>query len=161
VTQLEKNLTALGALVLVSGALGLYAYFGVMKTEEREAERKETSEKLFAAQSPGEKLPDGGTPAAPVFTSIVVKAKGEVTTLEKKGEEWWITAPLTAKTDKSAVDQLVSQLQSARVKATVEENPTDADLAKYGLDQPRFTVTAYAYLPDAKGEGTTEPSRRR
>jgi len=161
VTQLEKNLTALGALVLVSGALGLYAYFGVMKKEEREAERKETSEKLFAAQSPGEKLPDGGTPPAPVFTSIVVKAKGEVTTLEKKGEEWWITAPLTAKTDKSAVDQLVSQLQSARVKATVEENPTDADLGKYGLDQPRFTVTAYAYLPDAKGEGSTEPSRRR
>ena len=48
-TQLEKNLTALGALVVVSGALGLYAYFGVLKTEEREAQRKETSEKLFAA----------------------------------------------------------------------------------------------------------------
>lgn len=160
-TQLEKNLMALGALVVISGALGLYAYFGVMKTEEREAQRKETSEKLFAAQSPGEKLPDGGTPPAPVFTSIVVKAKGEVTALEKKGEEWWITAPLNAKADKSAVDQLVSQLQNARVKATVEENPTDADLAKYGLDQPRFTVTAYAYPPDAKGEGSTEPSRRR
>ncbi len=160
-TQLEKNAAALGALVVVSGALGLYAYFGVMKTEEREAQRKESSEKLFAAQSPREKLPDGGTPPAPVFTSIVVKAKGEVTALEKKGEEWWITAPLNAKADKSAVDQLVSQLQNARVKATVEENPSGADLAKYGLDQPRFTVTAYAYLPDAKGEGAAEPSRRR
>jgi hypothetical protein len=161
VTQLQKNLAALGALLGVVAGLGLYAYFGVMKTEEREAERKEQSEKLFAAHRPGEKSEDGGAPPAAVFTSIVVKGKGDQTTLEKKGSDWWITAPVSARADKSAVDQLVNQLQNTKVKSTIEENPTEADLAKYGLDQPRFTVTAYAYLPDAKGEGANDPSRRR
>ena len=160
-TQAQKNLAALGALALVSAGLGLYAYFGVMKTEERQARQKESAEKLFAPHRPDEKLADGGTPPAAVFTSMVVKAKGDVTTLEKKGEDWWITSPLTARADKSAVEQVVSQIQNARVKATVEENPTEADLTKYGLDQPRFTVTAYAYLPDAKGQGGEDPSRRR
>ncbi len=160
-TQLQKNLALLGGLVVLAGALGLYAYFGVMKNEEREAERKDVSEKLFSAHGPGEKLQDGGAPPAAVFTSIVVKAKGDSTTLEKKGNDWWVTAPLSAKGDKSAIDQLLNQLQSAKVKSTVEENPTEADLAKYGLDKPRFAVTAYAYVPDAKGEGANDPSRRR
>ncbi|HEX9507113.1 MAG TPA: DUF4340 domain-containing protein, partial [Myxococcales bacterium] len=160
-TQLQKNLAGLGVLVAVVAALGLYAYFGVMKTEEREAQRKEVSEKLFAPHGAADKLQDGGLPPAAVFTSIVVKAKGDVTTLEKKGNDWWITSPLNARADKSAVDQLISQLQNAKVKATIEENPTDADLTKYGLDRPRFTVTAYAYLPDGKDEGAQDPSRRR
>ncbi|HYR56932.1 MAG TPA: DUF4340 domain-containing protein, partial [Myxococcaceae bacterium] len=160
-TQLQKNLAGLGVLVAVVAALGLYAYFGVMKTEEREAQRKEVSEKLFAPHGAADKLQDGGLPPAAVFTSIVVKAKGDVTMLEKKGSDWWIASPLNARADKSAVDQLISQLQNARVKATIEENPSEADLTKYGLDQPRFTVTAYAYLPDGKDEGTQDPARRR
>jgi len=161
VTQLQKNLVVLGALLAVASALGLYAYFGVMKTEERETQRKEASEKLFVSNAPAEKLADGGAPPAPVFTSIVVKAKGDVTTVEKRGNDWWVTSPLTARADKADVDLLIAQIQNAKVKATIEENPTDADLAKYGLDKPRFTVTAYAYLPDSKGEGANDPSRRR
>jgi hypothetical protein len=161
VTQLQKNLALLGGLVVLAGALGLYAYLGVMKKEEREAERKQVSEKLFSAHSPGERSRDGGAPPEPVFTSIVVKAKGDSTTVEKKGDDWWVTAPLSAKADKSAVEQLLSHLQTGKVKSTVEENPTEADLAKYGLDKPSFTITAYAYMPDAKGEGANDPSRRR
>ena len=53
-TQLQKNLAGLGVLLAVVAALGLYAYFGVMKTEEREAQRKEASEKLFAPHGAGE-----------------------------------------------------------------------------------------------------------
>jgi hypothetical protein len=161
VNQLQKNLIALGVLVTAAAGLGLYAYFGVMKTEERETQRKDVSEKLFAAHAPGEKLPDGGAPPAAVFTSIVVRAKGDSTTLEKKGGDWWITAPVSARADRSAVEQLISHIETTKVKATVEENPSDADLAKYGLDKPRFTVTAYAYVPDANGEGANDPSRRR
>jgi hypothetical protein len=161
VTQLQKNLAVLGGLVAVVAALGLYAYFGVMKTEEREAQRKEVSEKLFAPQGEGGKLQDGGPLPAAVFTSIVVKAKGDLTTLEKKGDDWWISSPLNARAEKSAVDQLIGQLQNAKVKATIEENPTEADLTKYGLEKPRFAVTAYAYLPGAKDEGAPDPSRRR
>ena len=161
-TQLQKNLAGIGALLAVVAALGLYAYFGVMKTEEREAQRKEVSEKLFAPRGADEKSPDGGLPPAAVFTSIVVRAKGDTTALEKRGDDWWIASPLNARADKPAVDQLISQLQYAKVKATVEENPTDADLTRYGLAPPRFEVTAYAYLPDGKeGGGQGDPSRRR
>jgi len=161
VSQTQRNLVVLAALVVVAGALGLYAYFGVMKTEERETQRKETSEKLFSAYPPGQKAEDGGAPPAAVFTSIVVKAKGEATTLEKKGEDWAITSPLSARADRSAVEQIINQLQNGRFKSTVEENPSAADLSKYGLDQPKFTVTAYAYVPDSKGEGANDASRRR
>lgn len=159
--QAQKNLLALGALVAAAGGLGLYAFFGVMKTEERETQRKETSEKLFSAYPPGQKAEDGGAPPPAVFTSIVVKAKGDSTALEKRGEEWVITAPLSTRADRSAVEQIINQLQSAKFKSTVEENPSAADLGKYGLDQPKFTVTAHAYVPNAKGEGANDPARRR
>jgi hypothetical protein len=154
VNQRKKNLLTLLVLFGVAGGLGLYAYFGVMKPEERESQRKEAAEKLFAPDRADQKSADGGSLPSPVFTSLVVKAKGDSTTLEKKGGEWWISSPLSARADKFAVDGLVSQIQNAKFKATIEENPTDADLAKYGLDQPRFMVTAQAYLPDSKGEGS-------
>jgi hypothetical protein len=161
VKQRQKNLLTLLVLFGVAGGLGLYAYFGVMKPEERESQRKETAEKLFAPYRADQKSADGGSLPAPVFTSLVVKAKGDSTTLERRGEEWWITSPISARAEKFAVDGLVNQIQSAKFKATIEENPTDADLAKYGLDQPRFAVTAQAYLPDSKGDGSADPSRRR
>src|SRR5712692_8963296 len=120
-----------------------------MKTEERETLRKETSNKIFSAYQAGQKAEDGGAPPAAVFTSIFVKAKGDSTTVEKKGNDWSITSPLSARADQSAVEQIINQLQNAQFKSTVEEKPTAADLAKYGLDQPKFTVTAYAYVPDS------------
>jgi hypothetical protein len=163
VKQREKNLLVLLVLVGLAGGLGLYAYFGVMKPEERESQRKETAEKLFAPYRSDEKSADGGSPPTAVFTSVVVKAKGDSTTLEKKGDAWWITSPLSARADKFTAEGLIGQIQTAKFKATVEENPSDADLAKYGLDQPRFTVTARAYLPDARGEGegSADPSRQK
>ncbi len=149
----QKNLALLGVLVLLAGGLGLYAYFGVRKPEEREAQRKESAEKLFSAQAPEPKQkPDGGAPAEAEFTAINVRAKGETTTLEKRDSRWWVTSPVFSLADKLAVDQIVTQIKNTRFKSTVEENPSDADLAKYGLKDPSFTVNAYYSLPDGKAE---------
>ncbi len=157
--QTEKTLVTLLVLTVVTGGLGLYAYLGVMKPEEAEAERKEHSEKLFAAGSPGEKVEDGGTPS-PVFTHLTVKAKGTTATLERQADTWRLTSPVSARADSWVVESITTQLQSAKFKSTVEEAPTDADLERYGLKTPVFTVTAKAYVPDASGGGKEDPARQ-
>jgi hypothetical protein len=160
VKQTEKTLVTLLVLTAAVAGLGLYAYFGVMKPDEAEAERKEQAEKLFATGTPSEKPEDGGT-ITPVFTHLTVQAKGTTMTLEQQGDTWRITSPVSAKADKWAVESITHQLQSAKFKATVEEAPTDADLEKYGLKSPSFTVTAKAYVPDASGGGKDDPNRQR
>ncbi len=158
--QTTRTLLTLGALILVGGAFGLYAFFGVAKVDEAEAERKESTERVFAYAKPGEKSADGGALQFS-FTSITVKAKGETTTLEKRGDAWHITSPVQAKADKLTVDSITSQLQTAKFKAELEENPDEATLEKYGLKAPQFTVTAFGYVPEENGQGADDPSRRR
>ncbi|HYI01490.1 DUF4340 domain-containing protein [Hyalangium sp.] len=158
--QTQKTLIALLAATVATAGLGLYAYFGVKQPEEAQAARKEQSEKLFAPSAPGEKPDEGGTPA-PVFTQLTVKAQGVTATLEQQGDTWRLTAPVLAKADKWAVEGILSQLQSGKFKATVEEAPTDADLEKYGLKPPVFSVTAKAYVPEASGGGKEDPARQR
>jgi hypothetical protein len=161
VKQTQKSLLTLLAATAAAVGLGLYAYFGVKEPEKKEAVRKEQAEKLFATEAPGEKPAPGAATAAPVFTQLTVQAKGVTTTLERQGDTWRLTSPVSGKADKHAVESILSQLQSAKFKATVEEAPTDADLKKYGLQPPVFSVTAQAYLPDASGGGKDDPARQR
>lgn len=145
----QKSLVTLLGLMAAAGALGLYAYFGVMKADEAEQERKETSDKLFAARAPGEKSPDGGAPGAPVFTHLTLTAKGQTTVLEKGADgKWQITSPIQARADDAAVEAITRQLASAKMKAVIEENPTEQDLVRYGLKEPKFSVRAKAHLPE-------------
>ncbi|WP_224246263.1 DUF4340 domain-containing protein [Hyalangium gracile] len=158
--QTEKSLITLLAVTLAAGGLGLYAYFGVKKPEEAQVQRKEQSEKIFATSTPDEK-PGSASTAAPVFTQLTVQAQGVTATLERQGDTWRLTSPVSGKADKWVVDNITQQLQSAKFKATVEEAPTDADLEKYGLKTPVFSVTAKAYVPDASGGGKDDPARQR
>jgi Domain of unknown function (DUF4340) len=57
----------------------------------------------------------------------------------KAGGEWRVTAPVDARGDVSAIEGLISRLQSAQMKAIVNENATD--LAEYGLASPAAEVT--------------------
>ncbi|WP_338265063.1 DUF4340 domain-containing protein [Corallococcus caeni] len=126
----------------------------------RDAEKPPAPPKIFATE-PAEPR-RGATPdAAPVFTHLTVKARGATTELERTPEGWRLVSPVEAKADPYAVEALVQQLTSAKFKATVNASPSDADLKKYGLTSPAFTVTARAYLPDANGEGAEDPSRQR
>ncbi|HZH02986.1 MAG TPA: DUF4340 domain-containing protein, partial [Myxococcaceae bacterium] len=160
-TPQQKNLVTLGGLLVAVGGLGLYAYFGVMKPSETEIELKASDEKLFRAYAPGTQSEDGGEPADPVFTGLTLRTKGETTRLEKRRDGWWVVAPVQAKAEQFAVDTLTSQLRSGKFKRVVEEHPTDADLARYGLKAPAFSVSAQAYLPDPSGGDKDDPSRKR
>ncbi len=156
----QKNLVTLLAATLVAGGLGLYAYLGVMKPEEKEAQRKEAEQKVLAIPAPGERGSDGGTTAAPVFTWLSVELSQVKTVMELRDNTWRVTSPVSSLADQAQVDTLLRELSAAKFKATLEENPTDADLERYGLKPPRATVTARAYVPDAQGGGAEDPTRQ-
>ncbi len=157
----QKNLVSLLVFAAVAAGLGLYAYFGVMKPEQTEAERKAASDKLFATHAPGELGEDGGAPPAPYVTSMTVEAKGTTTVLERKGPRWVITSPVEAPADDTVVSLVLDQLLKGQVTATVSENPTEEELRRFGLQPPTFTVKAKAYVPDAQGGGASDPARQR
>ena len=130
----QKNLVSLLVGALVAGGLGLYAWLGVMKPAEQEEQRKEADSALFPV----------GAPEAPVVTSLTVEARRSKTVMELKDGVWRVTSPVSARADRRLVEGLVQQLVSAKFKATVEENPTDADLERYGLKPPKASVSARA-----------------
>ncbi|HZH76289.1 MAG TPA: DUF4340 domain-containing protein [Archangium sp.] len=157
----QKNLLSLLVGALVAGGLGLYAYFGVMKPEQKETQRKQADTALFAGQGAGEQGQDAGTAPGLVFTTLTVEARGSRTVMEVKDGVWRVTSPVSSRADRRLVEGLVKQLGSAKFRATVEENPTDADLERYALKPPLATVTVQAYVPDAQGGGADDPARQR
>src|SRR5262252_1219935 len=136
----SKNLwTLLGAAVVALG-VALYAWLGVMKGEEKEAERKRTAERLVQPIS----QPDGGTEQVR-YDRLVVKAKGDTTELVRQPDQAWvIIRPLKTAADVQTAEALVGALQYARIRATVEEKPSTEDLHRFGLDKPGIEVTASA-----------------
>lgn len=159
--QTQKNLVTLLLAAAAAVGLGLYAYFGVKAPEQKEAVRKEQAGKIFAPETPGQKPAQGATAPAAVFTQLTVQSKGVTVTMERQGTTWFLTSPVKGKADKPAVEGILAQLNAGKFKATVEEAPTDADLKKYGLQPPVFSVTAKAYVPDASGGGQDDPARQR
>jgi hypothetical protein len=62
--------------------------------------------------------------------------------LNRKNDQWRFTAPLDARADFSAVDGLVQQVFSAKMKSIVTATePSAADVKKFGLDKPQAVVT--------------------
>ncbi|MCC6332893.1 MAG: DUF4340 domain-containing protein [Myxococcales bacterium] len=143
-TQSAKTLMMMAVLLVLAGGVGLYAYYGVYEKDAAETKKKEHDARLFAPQRPGEQAPDGGSPPAD-FVRLTVAYKGENTTLEREpGKDWRLVSPVQAAADKLVLDALVSQLQTAKFKATLEDSPDPATLQKYGLDTPVFVVEAQA-----------------
>jgi hypothetical protein len=146
--QMQKTLATLVGLLVIAGGVGLYAWKSVYETDEKAARKKADDERLFALGS-DERGKDAGA-AKIEFRRVTVTAKDETTVLEREpGGPWRITAPVKAKVDALVVDGLVSQLQSARFKTTLEGEATDAELKTYGLDRPSFTVEAEAEVEGA------------
>jgi Domain of unknown function (DUF4340) len=111
-------------LLVVALGLGAYIYFVEFKREPDAAAAKD---KVFSVES--DKIQE-----------IQIRAAtGEATTLKKDGTTWQIVAPETLAADQTAVNSLVSTLQSLEVQRTVDENP--AAVAEFGLAPPRFTVS--------------------
>jgi hypothetical protein len=144
--QMQKTLVTLGGLLLVAAGVGLFAYKGVVQEDERAAKKKAMAERLFANDDT-ERKPDAGE-AKIDFRKVTVTAKGETTVLEKASPDaqWRITSPIDSKVDALVLDGVLSQLQSARFKTTLEGDATDAELKTYGLDVPSFSVEADAEI---------------
>ncbi len=143
-TQLRKNVLTMAVLAVLAGGAGLYAWFGVMKGEEAAEKRKAEESKLvsFGADA------STGAGSGSGLKRISLTAKGETTVLEKHDGEWKVVQPVVTGADKIAVDGLVTQLLTGKIKEALDEKPSPEDLRKYGLDQPRFEVIATIELPE-------------
>jgi hypothetical protein len=75
---------------------------------------------------------------------IEVTAGGKPLAVKKEGSEWTLTAPVQTKADFGAVEGLIGRLQTAQMKSIVANDPTPADLKKYGLEKPDITVNVNA-----------------
>ena len=73
--------------------------------------------------------------------SIEVSAPGLSVRLEKSEGEWALAAPIEARADLGVTDGLVGRLATGRMAAIEQETADADDLAAYGLDDPRLTVT--------------------
>ena len=145
-SQSAKTLVQLLALLAVAAGIGGYAYFGVFKKDEEIAKKQDHDLRLFAPQKFEERSADGGAPPAD-FTKLVVRYQGVTTQLVRgTGKEWWLTAPVKAKADRLVVDAILSQLQTAKFKATLEETPDAATLEAWGLTPGQFQVEASALV---------------
>lgn len=146
--QMQKTLVMLGGLLVIAGGVALFAWKGVYEKDEKAAQKKSADERLFATDAPDRR--DAGA-AQVEFRRVVVSTKDGTTVLERApGAPWKITAPVHSKVDPLVVDGLVSQLQTARFKTTLDGEATDAELKTYGLEQPGFTVEAEAEVDGEK-----------
>lgn len=72
--------------------------------------------------------------------AVEVSSDTNLMRFTKEGSDWKITTPRSMRADSSSVDGLLSRLQSLQLKSVEAENPSDADLKKYGLDKPQASL---------------------
>jgi len=129
----------LGAALLALG-LGLYAYFGVLRKDQKAAADKEAQAKLVTPVSQS----DGGVTLIR-YDRLVLMAHAETTELARLPDaSWVIIRPARARADPHVAEDLISTLQSLRLTRILDEQPTDEDLQRYALKPPRLSLTATA-----------------
>ncbi|MDP1824674.1 MAG: DUF4340 domain-containing protein [Archangium sp.] len=144
-SQSQKTLVQMLVLLAIAGGIGGYAWFGIYKKDAQTAKQQDHDLRLFAPQKLDERTPDGGSPPAE-FSRLTITYQGQTTVVERQGKEWWVTSPVKAKADRLVVDGALSQLQTSKFKATLEENPDQATLTKFGFDKPLLVVEATAQV---------------
>ncbi|MDB6152839.1 MAG: hypothetical protein JWL90_1292 [Chthoniobacteraceae bacterium] len=77
---------------------------------------------------------------AQVNKAVIKSAAGEIE-FEKKDEQWSLLKPLKARGDALKIGDLISQATTARVEKFL---PDSANLAAYGLQEPRGTISLFA-----------------
>jgi hypothetical protein len=125
-----RTRTAVATLALLAAAGGalVYAWYGVDRKGEAEAQDREKAGRIFAFE-----------PAQ--VRELAVEAKGGSTRLVQDAGGWRIPA-LGEQADRNAVGSLVERLAGLKRKAEVAAAPDDAALAGYGLSRPRVRVEA-------------------
>jgi hypothetical protein len=133
--QTTKTLLGLLILLAVAGAIGGAALW-TGKDEQKKAEAKEKSEKLFDFDKARAK-------------ELRLWKEGQVVARLTKGEKSWkLVEPVQADGDDTAVDSLLGTLSNLRQKKDLEG---EKDLKSFGLDRPKVEVTVK--LDDGKDQG--------
>ncbi|MBI3029874.1 MAG: DUF4340 domain-containing protein [Candidatus Rokubacteria bacterium] len=65
---------------------------------------------------------------------LIAKRKADTVHVKREGVDWVLLAPVKSRADRSAVDDLVTNLVTARVDREIDPKP--AGLADFGLDAP-------------------------
>ena len=71
---------------------------------------------------------------------LEVSGGGKSLQFAKEGGDWKLKKPLDVRADFGSVEGLVGRLQTVQMKSIVTNEPSAADLKKYGLDKPAATV---------------------
>ncbi len=77
---------------------------------------------------------------------VIAKRKADTVHVKREGADWVLLAPVKARADRSTVDDLVTNLVTARVDREIDPKP--AALADFGLDAPAVDLTV-----KVKGKG--------
>ena len=126
-TQIQRSLVGLVAMLVLAGGLGYAAWNSKHAAEEKtQADEKAAQLLTFDPET---------------VTALTVTAKEQTTVMIKTADGWRITAPLQLAGDAETIRSVLTRLSTVRRKSVVDEHPTD--LAKYGLDKPvaRLSVT--------------------
>jgi hypothetical protein len=135
--NIKTTLILFGVLCLALGVFAILQIFEVLTPAELEEKEKYLLPSLNDTFSKV-KTED--------FTRLSVERAAEGKDLamrlefEKEGKDWRMVAPAKVRTDSSAVTRLIDQLVTARKEKGAK---LGKNLADYGLDQPRVTVTLY------------------
>jgi hypothetical protein len=73
--------------------------------------------------------------------SVSVRAGGVSWEAVREGETWRLVSPVRALAVKSKIDSLLDALSGLRAKEFVSEDKAPADVKKFGLEKPAYTVT--------------------
>lgn len=153
-TRAQQTLWGLLAFAAVAAALGTYAYVEVIKGDEKREAAKDQRDRLFAPQAVNERGDDGGAAEA-TFTKLVIKAHGEETVLERRSDGVWnMVSPIKARAAPTPVQEMLSVLQTFKLKGVVDPDPDAAALTRYGLSPPAITVDAFARVGSSAQERT-------
>ncbi len=127
------KLRNLGIVTAIFLAMGAYVYFYEIKGEKKRDEAAEKEKKLFQFEQKD-------------IVSITVKTKSQEIVLQKDQDNWKLVKPIDTKADKSAADSVASDLASAKIERSLDEQ--NINWNTYGLDSP--TVKISAKLNDGK-----------
>jgi hypothetical protein len=75
---------------------------------------------------------------------LEIVADGKTVQLAKNGMDWMFKQPWQTKADYGAVAGILGRVERVEMKSIAAQDPTPADLKKFGLDKPSVTVTISA-----------------
>ena len=71
-------------------------------------------------------------------TEVEIKRGGETVRLQREGEDWQVLEPVKALGSRTAVDELLATVMTARIDREIDPNPKSS--ADFGLDKPAADV---------------------